>query len=170
MAETRNIVLVGFMGTGKTSVGKLLAWRNNMKFVDMDDVIRQRTGKPIPRIFSEDGEAHFRTLERALVVELSAQSGTVIATGGGIVLNPANMADFSRSGVVICLHASPEAILRRAGGNADRPLLEGDDKMKKIVEILEARKHLYNAITRRIDTSDLTVEEVADKVMSLYGA
>jgi shikimate kinase len=167
MAESRNIVLVGFMGTGKTSVGKLLAWRNNMKFVDMDDVIRQRSGKTIPRIFSEDGEAHFRALERALVVELSAQSGTVIATGGGIVLNSDNVADFSRSGVVVCLHASPDAILKRTAGNADRPLLAGEDRRKKIVDILESRKQLYDAITRRVDTSDLTVEQVADKVTAL---
>jgi shikimate kinase len=167
MAESRNIILVGFMGTGKTSVGRLIAWRNNMKFVDMDDVIQQRSGKTIPRIFSEDGEAHFRALERALVVELCAQSGTVIATGGGIVLNPDNVADFGRSGVVVCLHASPDAILKRTAGNADRPLLAGEDKKKKIVGILESRKHLYNAITRRIDTSNLTVEQVADKIMSL---
>jgi shikimate kinase len=138
-----------------------------MKFVDMDDVIRQRAGKTIPRIFSEDGEAQFRALERALVVELCTQSGTVIATGGGIVLNPDNVADFSRGGVVVCLHASPEVILKRTGSNADRPLLAGEDKKKKIVEILASRKHLYDAITRRIDTSDLTVEQVADKIMSL---
>ena len=166
MAESRNIVLVGFMGTGKTSVGKLLAGRKGMQFVDMDDLIRQRTGKSIPRIFSEDGEAHFRALERALVVELCGQSGMVISTGGGIVLNPDNVADFNRTGAIVCLHASPEAILRRVCGDTDRPLLAGDDKGKKILALLEARRHLYAAIANRVDTDDLSIEEVADKVMS----
>lgn len=167
MKELRNIVLVGFMGTGKTSVGKLLAVRCGMTFVDMDAVIQQRADKAIPRIFTEDGEPRFRQMERALVQELSTGSGHVIAAGGGVVLNPDNMADFSRTGLVVCLLASPEMIMKRTESDTERPLLAGEDKMNKIVSLLESRKKFYDSIPHRIDTTGLSVEEVADKVISL---
>ena len=101
MHTNSNIVLMGFMGTGKTSVGKHLAAALNLELVDMDQIIEQRAGKPITRIFAEEGEPHFRKLERALAQELSARSGLVIACGGGVVLNPDNVRDYSRSGQVL---------------------------------------------------------------------
>jgi shikimate kinase len=160
----RNIVLVGFMGTGKTSVGQALAARLGMTFVDMDVVIQQRQGRPISKIFAENGEPFFRGLERELVRELSAKSGLVIATGGGIVLNPDNVRDFSTTGLVVCLWATPEAILKRLEGDTTRPLLQAADKMTKIRGILETRRPLYEAIPFRLDTSSLTVREVADRI------
>jgi len=163
-----NIVLAGFMGTGKTATGQILARLLNMTFIDMDDVIMQRAGKPISRIFAEDGEPHFRALERTLVRELSAGKGLVIATGGGIVLNPDNISDYGRTGLVICLSATPETILSRLSNDTSRPLLSGDEKMKKILALLEARSHLYAAIPHRIDTSSLSPEKVADQVIELF--
>lgn len=165
--STRNIVLVGFMGTGKTSAGKSLAKQLKMTFTDMDDIIQKREGKPIPLIFAEDGEPYFRSLERNIVRELSAESGLVIATGGGIVLNQDNINDFSRTGLVVCLSADPGTILERVASDTTRPLLAGNDKLNKILTILEARRHLYNAIPHRVDTTRLTVDEVVNQIMAI---
>lgn len=170
MTSPRNIVLVGFMGTGKTTVGRILADRRAFAFLDMDEMIVQREGKPIPRIFADSGEAHFRAAERALVKELATRSGLVIATGGGIVLNPDNVADFSRTGLVVCLWAEPEAILRRVGHDANRPLLASDDKIGRIRALLAKRRPLYEAIPIRVDTTDLTPNAVSDQILALYDA
>ena len=168
MRTGRNIILVGFMGAGKSSVGQTLARRLDMTFLDMDEAIVQREGKPIPRIFAEDGEPRFRSLERELVEDLSAKSALVIATGGGIVLNPENVRDFSRTGLVVCLSAAPQAILDRVGGDTNRPLLAGGDKLAKITDLLAKRQPLYAAIPNQVDTTGLGVEQVADRVLALY--
>lgn len=164
----RNIVLVGFMGTGKTTVGKQLAAKLGMDFTDMDRLIEERQGKTVARIFAEDGEGRFRQLERELVRELSAKEGQVIAAGGGIVLNPDNVADFSRAGLVVCLIATAEAILERVGRESHRPLLEGDDKAKRIRQIIEARRRLYAAIPNQVDTTPLTPEQVTGRILDMY--
>ena len=168
MTNRRNIVLVGFMGTGKTCVGQRLAGLLNMTFLDMDRVIEERTGKTVSRIFAEDGEPRFRALERELVQELAARSGLVIATGGGIVLNSENLRDFGRTGLVVCLTATPEAIFKRVAAETHRPLLAGGDKQQMIVARLEARRALYEAIPVQVDTSDLTVEQVAERIAAIY--
>jgi shikimate kinase len=168
MTLKRNIVLVGFMGTGKSCVGKMLAQRLSMTFFDMDEVIVQREGKPIPRIFAEDGEPYFRSLERRLAKEFSSTQGLVIATGGGIVLNPDNIKDFSHTGLVVCLSASPKAILDRVGADTNRPLLAGGDKMKKIKDLLEKRQPRYAAIPTQVDTTGRSLEQVVDAILSLY--
>jgi shikimate kinase len=164
-----NIVLVGFMGTGKTRVGKDVAERLGLEFIDMDDCIVERAGKPIPDIFADDGEAHFRAIERQVVVDLAGESGWVIATGGGVVLNPDNIRDFSSGGLVICLSATPEVILARVEHDTNRPLLYADDKMAKIQALLGSRQALYDAIPNQIDTSTLTADEVVDRIIALYG-
>ena len=153
------------MGTGKTTVGKILARRLNKKFVDMDDVLEERAGKAINLIFSEDGEPYFRNMERGLVQELAGMKNQVIAAGGGIVLNPANIGDFSRSGRVICLLASESEILRRISASTARPLLEKGDKLQSIKKLMAKRRPLYEAIHDRVNTSGLTPEEVAKIIM-----
>lgn len=164
----RNIVLVGFMGTGKTTVGKLLAEKTGMPLMDMDSLIVERAGKPITEIFSADGEPHFRTLERTIAKELAAKDGLVISTGGGIVLNPDNVADFEKTGLVVCLLASAETVLDRVRHDTTRPLLAGD-KEAKIVELLESRKPLYEAITHKIDTNEhLSPDPIAQEIIDLY--
>lgn len=160
-----NVILVGFMGTGKTTVGKLLAQQLNKRFVDMDSIIEERAGKSIGQIFEEYGEPRFREMERALVQELAAKTGMVIATGGGIVLNPDNIGDFSRSGKVICLLASETEIMRRVSASTARPLLGKDDKLRSINNLMEKRRPLYESIPDRVNTSGLTPQEVAEIIM-----
>ncbi|MFH0953187.1 MAG: shikimate kinase [Verrucomicrobiota bacterium] len=163
-----NIVLVGFMGTGKTATGRLVALRLERSMVDMDTMIEGRAGRKIMEIFARDGETRFRELERQLVVELSARKNLVITAGGGVVLNPDNIRDFGRTGVVICLKASPTAILQRVRSESHRPLLEGGDKARKLLELLEARKPLYEAIPLQIDTTHLSPESAAARVVEIY--
>lgn len=162
-----NVMLVGFMGTGKTTVGRMVAERLQKTFVDMDHLIEERAGKKISDIFAQEGEAHFRTLERALIQELSAQENLVVAAGGGIVLNPVNIEDFSKRGLVICLKASHETILRRVLKSSDRPLLEEGDKRQRIIDLLNARQALYDAIPLSVNTACLSAREVADDVCRL---
>jgi shikimate kinase len=164
----KNIVLFGFMGTGKTSAGKLLARKLGMVFVDMDLVIEQRQGKPISRIFAEEGEPFFRNLERELVKELSGGSGMVIATGGGVVLNRQNVDDYAGTGLAVCLSATPQTILKRLEGDASRPLLAEGDKMKKMTALLEKRRQFYAAVPVQVDTSGLSVEQVVEKIVAEY--
>jgi shikimate kinase len=166
-SATRNIVLVGFMGTGKTTVGKPLAQRLDMTFLDMDDEIVRREQMPVSRIFAEKGEPHFRALERALAVELAGRTGLVIGTGGGIVLNPDNIRDFSRTGLVVCLSLEPATIVERLAGDASRPLLAGDDKLRKIRDILDKRRPLYDAIPHQIDRNTLDVAQTVNQIIAL---
>ncbi|HMP90014.1 MAG TPA: shikimate kinase [Kiritimatiellia bacterium] len=166
--QERNIILVGFMGTGKSSAGRLIAERLGLEFIDMDDEITRREGCSIPDIFRDRGEPAFRAIERDLVVELSNRTGLVISTGGGIVLNPDNILDFSRKGLVVCLQASPETVLRRVEKDQNRPLLQGGDRMAKINELLAKRKTLYDAIPAQIDTEGHTPADTADAVIRHY--
>ena len=162
-----NIVLIGFMGTGKTSSGKKVAEQLGMQFIDMDHLIEERQSRKISDIFETDGEPYFRQLELELAKELSGSDGLVIATGGGIVLNQENINNFESSGTVICLSADPKMIMERVAKENHRPLLEGDEKMAKILAILESRKELYGAITNQIDTSALNVDEVVAEIIKI---
>lgn len=160
-----NVILVGFMGTGKTSTGRALAARLGREFIDMDALIEQREGRSIPEIFAASGEPYFRALERALVRELAARRALVIAPGGGIVLNPDNIRDFAVTGRVFCLRASPEMILKRVGSDTSRPLLQTDDKLGRIRDLLAKRQPLYDAIPLQIETDGKTPEAVADEIL-----
>ena len=162
-----NIVVTGFMGTGKTAVGREVARRLGRPFVDMDAEIEARAGKPIPRIFTEDGEAAFRRMEAALCEELSAQNGLVIATGGGALVDPTNRALMMGSGTVVCLTCDVDEILRRVSDNLHRPLLNVADPRAEIVRLLEARREAYAAIPWQIDTTGLPIEEIAERVAAL---
>jgi len=160
-----NIILAGFMGTGKTTVGRILAMRLKKTFIDMDGIIEERAGKSICRIFAEEGEPYFRQLERNLVKELSAGRNQVIAAGGGVVLNPGNINDFSRAGRVICLMASETEIMRRVSASSERPLLENGNKLGRIKKLLDQRRPLYESIRDRVNTTGLRPEEVAEAIM-----
>ncbi|MBU4211505.1 MAG: shikimate kinase [Verrucomicrobia bacterium] len=165
MHTSLNIVLVGFMGTGKTTIGRALADQLKRDYVDMDIELEARAGKPIPRIFAEDGEPVFRRMERDLVVELSRRSNLVIAAGGGIVLNPDNIRDLSATGHVICLKATSDEIIHRVSGSNHRPLLEEGDKAGRILKLLMARQPFYDAIPAQVDTTGKTVAEVVAEVL-----
>jgi len=164
----KNIVLVGFMGSGKTTVGKLLAEQTGMPLVDMDTQIEERSGKTINEIFAQDGEPHFRALEREMVQELASKDGQIISTGGGIVLNPNNIANFEKTGLVVCLLVDADTVLDRVRHDSTRPLLAGD-KETKIVELLQSRKHLYESITHKINTNGRpSPEPTAQEIIDLY--
>jgi len=162
-----NIILTGFMGTGKTTIGQAVARQLDRPFVDMDDEIVARAGKPIPRIFAEDGEPAFRAIEAAVCADLSAQDGLVVATGGGALVNPTNRATMQRTGVVICLDASPDEILRRVGGDDNRPLLNVPDPAARITELLAVRRAAYGAVPWHIETTGLSVDEIIAQVIVL---
>ncbi len=167
-AVKTNIILVGFMGTGKSATGRLVAKRLERPLIDMDAEIERREGRKIGDIFSKDGEAYFRRVEREVVRELSQRQNLVVAAGGGVVINPENIHDFSRTGVVICLSASPAAILQRVVAETHRPLIEGGEKARKITDLLEARKPLYDAIEHQIDTTHLSSDLTAARVIEIY--
>jgi len=170
MKKPTNIMLVGFMGTGKTTVGRIVAEKLNKSFVDMDEVIEQQAGKAISRIFADDGESHFRSLERQLVQELAAQENLVVAAGGGVVLDHRNIDDFNETGNTVCLLADPHTILGRVEKESHRPLLEGGDKAQKILGILESRRELYMAVPHKVDTTDLKPEQVVAEVIAIFSA
>ena len=157
------------MGTGKTAVGAALAGLLQRKMLDMDAEIVQREGRSISRIFAEDGEPHFRQIERRLVQELAGRNGLIIATGGGVVLNPLNIEDFSRSGFMACLQARAETIYARIKHDTTRPLLQGDgDKIEKINVILNSRKAIYASIPFQFSVDDLSVEQVATAIRNEF--
>lgn len=162
-----NVVLMGFMGTGKTSVGKRLAERLGYSLVDMDEIIERREGRSIAQIFAEDGEGYFRRLERRVVRELAERDRLVISTGGGVVLDPRNVDDLAASGVAVCLNACPETILDRVAQEGQRPLLERGDKAERIRSILEDRRGHYERVPHQIDTDQLSLEEVVDLILQI---
>ncbi len=165
----RNITLVGFMGTGKTTVGRILAERLGYTFVDVDHEIEMEQGVTISHIFSELGEPYFRMLERDMIKALSRQEGLIISAGGGAVLDTRNVDDLGRSGPVVCLSAKPDEILKRVGGTETRPLLQVPDPLAKITEMLEARAPFYARADCTIDTSGLSPQEVAGIIIKKTG-
>jgi len=161
-----NIALIGFMGTGKTVVGKVLAQKLGKRFVEMDSLIEQKVGKSIPDIFQQDGEIAFRELEIKVTKEVSRDENLIIACGGGIVLNKINIDRLRQNSVIVCLTASPEAILKRVSGNEYRPLLHTPDKSRKIQELLAFREPFYDrAADIKIDTSELDIDAVAEYII-----
>jgi shikimate kinase len=157
------------MGTGKTAVGEILAKRLQREFVDMDALIEEREQRSISRIFAEDGEQYFRAIERQLVRELANKQNMVIGTGGGAVLNPDNIRDFNRSGILICLNARPETILTRVQSQKHRPLLEDGEKAECIRSILEERKSVYASVPHQVDTDTLSRKEVTELILQIAG-
>lgn len=162
----RNIVLTGMMGTGKTTVGRYLAEYLHVPFYDLDELIEEKSGLSIPTIFRERGETLFRSLEREVVSDLSKQQGCIIATGGGTIADPENLRRLSSHGEVICLTAAPERISERVEGMDHRPLLWHEDKLERIREVLRLRAPIYAQVGEPIDTTHLSVEEVAARVLA----
>jgi 3-dehydroquinate synthase len=162
-----NIVLTGFMGTGKTSVGQEVARRLDRPFVDLDDLIVARAGRPIPEIFAHDGEAAFRQLESEVCADMREPRGWIIATGGGAVLNPDNRSALAEGGALICLEAEPEVIVARLAGGNGRPMLTGHDRPRRIADLLAERAEAYAAIPDHLDTSRLSVAAAAELVMAI---
>jgi shikimate kinase len=160
-------MLVGPMGAGKTTIGRLLAARRAWSFTDLDAVIVQKSGRTIPQIFAEQGECLFRALESELLAGLcTAASGDgVLSTGGGAVLLAANRRTLRRAGPVVWLHADPEVTAARIEGDANRPLLAGVDPLAKARQLAETRTPLYAAICDlKIDTGRRSAQEAVDAI------
>lgn len=160
----KNIVLIGFMGTGKTTIATQLARSLRMRYVSTDDLIEKREKRTINEIFTTDGEEYFRDVESAVVRDLSGQEGLVIDTGGGIVIRPENIEALKASGIVICLAADEEAIMERTKKYKHRPLLNVEDPKAKIRSLLAKRAPLYAKADHTIDTGALTARQVVAKI------
>ena len=162
-----NIALIGFMGVGKTAVGKALARKLNREFIELDSLIEQEAGKTIPEIFSQDGEVAFREFEIAVTKEVSRGENTVIACGGGVVLNQINIDRLRQKSRIVYLTAAPAVISKRvSGGGEERPLLNVPDRVEKIRELLRFRKPFYErAADIKVDTSKLGIEAVVEQII-----
>ncbi len=164
----KNIVLIGFMGSGKSTVGRELHHRLGYPLVDMDHVIEQRAGKPIAAIFAGEGEEAFRDMESELLVELSDPSAPrrIISTGGGVIGREKNRAVLRQLGYVVWLHAPTAVILERTGKNRDRPLLHTDDPAARINALMTAREPLYAETAHlKVETSGLDCGELATGIL-----
>src|SRR3990172_2171089 len=162
-----NIVLTGFMGSGKSTVGKTLARELGMEFVDLDGLIEREAGSPIKDIFAVHGEGYFRGLETGVVERLAAGGfgeGLVVSAGGGAVVNDSNRALLRRWATVICLKATVEEIIRRVGETVERPLLNTEERKKTIEKLLEERKPAYSDCDLEIDTTGVPVTEVVKRI------
>ena len=163
-----NLALIGFMGTGKSSVGRLVADQLRFEFLDTDDQIESRAGKTINDIFTQNGESTFRELECHLVEELANRTHMVISTGGGLPVNPANLASLKCHALVVCLWSSPEKILERVRDQSHRPLLRDPDPLTKIRSLLTAREPFYKQADVLINSEFRSVREVAQQVILQY--
>jgi len=165
-----NLVLIGYMGTGKSTIGRACARALGFRAVDTDAHVERRCGRPIADIFAADGEAEFRRMEALAVEEAAMRVNVVIATGGGVVLNPGNVDTLRRSGVLMWLRVAPEEIVRRCGDPASRPLLaSAADPLAKVKAMLTVREPLYsNAADAIVETTGLRREDAATLVLDAY--
>jgi shikimate kinase len=163
-----NLALIGFMGTGKSSVGRLVAEQLHFDYLDTDELIQSSTGRTITDIFDGDGEAAFRRLEERLVLELAARKRTVISTGGGLPANPANLASLKTHALVVCLWASPEKIWERVRNQSHRPLLHDPNPQSRIRELLAAREPFYRQADVLINTDLRSAREVAQQIVHQF--
>jgi shikimate kinase len=165
--KMKNIYLVGFMGTGKTTVGRELARKKKWRFVDLDELIGFREGRSIADIFSKKGELYFRALEKKILKEISLEKGFVVSCGGGIVCDEDNIRVMKETGMVICLKAQPSVILKRTKRLNSRPLLNVNNPKEKINLLLKLRAPYYAKADKLIDTSKLSISKVAEEVLRL---
>ena len=163
-----NIVLVGFMGTGKTSIGKRLATQLRMPYVDTDDIIEQDSGRRISDIFAEDGETAFRELESEAVRKASKLDNHIISTGGGVVLKETNMVELKRNGIIFCLTATAEEIYQRVRHQSHRPLLQTPDPLGKIKSMLEERHPYYAKADYMVETTQRSFGEVMAYIKRVF--
>jgi shikimate kinase len=163
----RHVILVGLPGSGKTTVGRLVATALGAPFADLDVAIEQRAGKSVPQIFAEDGEAAFRALEAEVGAAVLRGPPAVVAPGGGFLAGDRTRESARSAGLVVYLETAPEEAARRLGGAAGRPLLEGGDPVARMVSLLAAREPLYRESECSVDTTGVAVDDVARRVASL---
>ena len=168
--RVKNIVLIGFMGTGKSAVGRKVARRLGRPFIDVDERIEAREGRPIAEIFRDKGEPYFREVESAVIADVATHDGAVIATGGGAVLRPQNVERLKANGVLICLRADAATIARRVGRRPSRPLLTGEGDLRERIErLLAERTPAYAAADIMIDSDDRPLDHVVEEILRHAG-
>jgi shikimate kinase len=166
--QIHNIALIGFMGTGKSTVGRLVADQLRFEFLDTDELIESRAGKSISAIFASDGEHVFREQERKVVEELNSRQRVVISAGGGMGANLANLTNLKQHALVICLWASPEKIWERVRTQTHRPLLKEADPLAKIRSLLLVREPIYKQADVLLNTELRPMKEVAAQVLHQF--
>ena len=163
-----NIALIGFMGSGKSSVGRLVATQLGFQFLDTDELIEKRAGKSISEIFAQDGEKTFRELESAIVLELAHYRGAVISTGGGLGAREEHVIRLKSHALVVCLWATPEVIHRRVCHQTHRPLLQRTDPREAIPRLLSEREATYKKADVLLDSGMRSIREVAYQVIHQF--
>ena len=163
----KNIILVGFMGTGKTTIATELANRLDMRYVSTDDMIEKKEKRTINEIFTKSGEDYFRDIESEIVREASGMENVVIDAGGGAVIREENLTNFKSGGIVICLTADEETIMERTKKYKHRPLLNVEDPKLKIRNLMAKRAPLYAKADHTIDTGKLTARQVIEEIIKI---
>ncbi|MEW6571117.1 MAG: shikimate kinase [Nitrospirota bacterium] len=161
----KNIVLTGFMGTGKTEVGRELSRLLNMKLIDVDAEIEKTKKMTINEIFRRLGEFQFREFETEIIKKVTRKKSVIISTGGGAIIREENVDALRKNGLIICLTATAETILNRTGNSDDRPLLRADDPLAQIRQLLESRKPFYQRADITIDTEGKSPRQVAEEII-----
>lgn len=159
-----NIYLVGFMGTGKTTVGEILSRKLKREFVETDRIIEKKEGLGIPAIFSIKGEAYFRKVEKEVLKDIASKDNLVVSCGGGIVIDKYNITLLRKTGIMVCLKARPSVIYERTKSYKHRPLLNVKNPMERIKELLQERERFYKKAHIFIDTSDIPPQKVAEEI------
>ncbi|MBP7088711.1 MAG: shikimate kinase [Candidatus Omnitrophica bacterium] len=162
----KNIYLVGFMGVGKSLVGKALANYLKQEFLDMDEIIEKREGLKIVDIFSQKGESYFRKAEKELLKEISLKQNLVVSCGGGLICSVENLKILKNTGLVFNLKASAKVIYQRIKNERHRPLLKVEDPLKQIESLLKKREPFYLQAHYAINTEKLTVKEIVDMIVN----
>ncbi|MGN6733766.1 MAG: shikimate kinase [Candidatus Binatia bacterium] len=164
---SRNIALIGFMAVGKSAIGRTLAKKLRRRFVDLDRVIERAEGRKVREIFEHKGEAYFRQLEKQALAEVLEKNNQIIATGGGVILDDQNLQILREKALLIGLSAEMDVLLARAGDATKRPLLQGSNRRETIEDLLRQRAARYAQAHVIIDTSNLTVDQVVKKIISM---
>jgi shikimate kinase len=168
LRQIRNLALIGFMGTGKSTVGSMVAQHLRFRYVDTDALIESRLGRPISAIFAQEGEAWFREQERQLVAEFVTCDPTVFATGGGLAANEENLASLKQHALVVCLWASPETIWERVKCHSHRPLLQTPDPKASVQQLLVKRIPFYRQADVLINTEQRSLRQVVQNVLHQF--
>lgn len=162
-----NIVLIGFMGTGKTTIATELSHRLRMKYVSTDDLIEKKERRTINEIFTKSGEDYFRDVESAVIKDIAGMDNLIVDTGGGAVMRDENVAYMKSSGIIVCLTADADVIMERTKKYKHRPLLNVEDPKRKIRDLLAKRSPYYAKADYTIDTGKLTARQVIDKIAEI---
>jgi shikimate kinase len=166
--EAKNIVLIGLMGSGKSTIGRTIAKKIGRRFVDTDRLIERKSGQTVAEIFNSGGEDIFRKLEKDAIKRVSQYIGIVVATGGGAIKDEENFRALKESGWIIALYASPETLYKRIEGKRIRPLLlQAEDPIKALENIYEERKGVYAKADFQINTDNKDITEISDEIIDL---